>query len=194
MRHEKRSTSRGHPGELFECTVDISNQKPTSLLTSSRNKFCSCSGLSRSKVNKRVMVCVRTYGRGSCKRFCILVRRDCVSKRAKVTHLEYLKHREEILLHPVLEIPYKQMPVRHSGMQQWLIEEVSAVPEPFKELFGGRYLATHFNFRSGAPPPTHQSTIHRRAFKLSSLPPFPLPRSAIFFKLSRDLRLCKGLP
>lgn len=63
-----------------------------------------------------------------------------------------------------------------------------------QDLYREQHSATHFNFRSGAPPPTHQSTMHRRAFKLSSLPPFPLPLSAIIFRLSKDLMLCTGLP
>lgn len=37
----------------------------TNLLTSKRRRFCSCSGLSRNKVNISVIVCIRTYGRGS---------------------------------------------------------------------------------------------------------------------------------
>ena len=52
---------------------------------------------------------------------------------------------------------------------------------------------TYFNFLSGAPPPTHQSTIHRTAFKLSSRPPLPLPLSAIALSVSNAFTLCKGL-
>lgn len=52
---------------------------------------------------------------------------------------------------------------------------------------------THLSFRLGAPPPTHQSTMQRRAFKLSSLPPFPFPLSAIPFNVSKAFVLCRGL-
>lgn len=60
-------------------------------------------------------------------------------------------------------------------------------------LLRGRHVTTYFSFRPGAPPPTHQSTTHRIAFRPSSLPPFPRPRSAILFKLSSALILCTGL-
>lgn len=52
---------------------------------------------------------------------------------------------------------------------------------------------THLSLRSGTPPPTHQSTTQRRAFKLSSRPPLPLPLSAKLFKASRAFVLCRGL-
>ncbi len=45
------------------------------------------------------------------------------------------------------------------------------------------------SFRSGAPPPTHQSIIALNAFKLSSLAFFP----AIVLRLSSALVLCIGL-
>jgi len=54
-------------------------------------------------------------------------------------------------------------------------------------------MATHLNFRPGAPPPTHQSTTHLRAFKLSSLPPLAFPRSAMLFSVSSAFVLCSGL-
>jgi hypothetical protein len=66
---------------------------------------------------------------------------------------------------------------------------------------------TYLNFRSGAPPPTHQSIIALAALSLSSLPaglplPFspscavtpPLPFSVKFFKASNARILCKGAP
>jgi hypothetical protein len=52
---------------------------------------------------------------------------------------------------------------------------------------------THLSLRFGTPPPTHQSTTHRKALRLSSLPPLPLPLSAIPLSVSKDLVLCKGL-
>lgn len=48
---------------------------------------------------------------------------------------------------------------------------------------------TYFNLRSGAPPPTHQSTMARNAFRLSSRPFL----DAIVFKLSSARVLCIGL-
>jgi len=41
------------------------NGTRTSLFTSKRSKFCSCSGLERSRVAIKVRDCMRTYGRGS---------------------------------------------------------------------------------------------------------------------------------
>ena len=75
MRYEKKSTSQDRPVEIVEHTDVISNRPLTSLLTSNRNKFCSCSGLSRSRVKTRLVVCVRTYGRGSCNKFYVPVGR-----------------------------------------------------------------------------------------------------------------------
>lgn len=37
----------------------------TSLFTSKRSKFCSCSGLERSRVAIKARDCMRTYGKGS---------------------------------------------------------------------------------------------------------------------------------
>ena len=126
MRHEKKSTSQDRPVEIVEHADVISSRALTSLLTSNRNKFCSCSGLSRSKVNTRPVVCVRTYGRGSCSRFYVLVGQMHASKPTRNTHLQDLEHREEILLQPVFEVPRKQSLVRYLRVQHWLIEEVSA--------------------------------------------------------------------
>lgn len=58
-------------------------------------------------------------------------------------------------------------------------------------FYGGN--RPYFSFRFGTPPPTHQSTIQRKAFKLSSLPPFPFPRSAITLRVSKAFMLCNGL-
>ena len=98
MRHEKKSASQDRPVERVEHTDVISNRTLTSLLTSNRNKFCSCSGLSRSRVNTRLVACVRTYGRGSCNRFYVPVGPTCAPKPTRNTHLQDLKHREEVLL------------------------------------------------------------------------------------------------
>jgi hypothetical protein len=54
-------------------------------------------------------------------------------------------------------------------------------------------METHFNFLPGAPPPTHQSTTHLSAFRLSPLPPLAFPRSAIAFSVSSAFVLCSGL-
>lgn len=50
-------------------------------------------------------------------------------------------------------------------------------------------LQTHFNLRSGPPPPTHQSTMALNAFRLTSLPFFP----PIVLKLSNARVLWIGL-
>ena len=49
---------------------------------------------------------------------------------------------------------------------------------------------THLSFRSGAPPPIHQSTTARSAFKLSSRPFL----EAIVLRLSNARTLCTGEP
>ena len=49
---------------------------------------------------------------------------------------------------------------------------------------------TRLSFRSGAPPPTHQSTTALSAFKLSSRPFL----AAMAFKLSSARALCTGEP
>lgn len=51
----------------------------------------------------------------------------------------------------------------------------------------------YLSFLFGAPPPIHQSTIQRSAFKLSSRPPFPFPLSAMLLRVSNGLILCSGL-
>ena len=56
-----------------------------------------------------------------------------------------------------------------------------------------RMMFSHFSLRLGTPPPTHQSTIHLSAFRLSSRPPLPFPRSAIVLSVSNALTLCTGL-
>jgi hypothetical protein len=42
------------------------------------------------------------------------------------SYLEHLKKREEVLLQPILKVPYSQMPVRDVGMKKRLVSKISA--------------------------------------------------------------------
>src|ERR1700689_3748457 len=78
-------------------------------------------------------------------------------------------------------------------MHQRLITEISITHSSSAVIAVDLWCSSYLSFRLGAPPPTHQSTTHLNAFRLSSLPPFPLPRSAIPLSVSKALRLCTGL-
>ena len=54
---------------------------------------------------------------------------------------------------------------------------------------GDRGRGLYFNFLSGTPPPTHQSTIARTALSASPLPPFFIAKD---LKPSNAFVLCTG--
>jgi len=110
----------------------------------------------------------------------------------ETSHLEDLQDRKEIFLQPVFEIPHDKMFTRYRRMDERLVAEISK-KTAFNNLMKKHFDPPYLSFLFGAPPPIHQSTIHRRAFKLSSRPPFPFPRSAMPLRVSNALILCSGL-
>ena len=126
---------------------------------------------------------------GSEERECL---RADVRERVERECLEDLKHGEEVLLEPVLEVPDEEVRICPVGVQQRLVTEVP-VRDVSDTRDGTSWRSTYLSFRPGPPPPTHQSTTHRTAFKPSSLPPLARPRCAILRRLSRASVLCTGL-
>jgi hypothetical protein len=106
-------------------------------------------------------------------------------------YLEDLKDKEKVLFQPVFKVPHQEVTIRHGRVEKWLVSKIPKLC--LVSIVKYEYFHAHFNFRSGAPPPIHQSTTQRKAFRLSSLPPLPLPRSAIPLSVSRAFVLCRGL-
>ncbi len=126
-----------------------------------------------------------------------------IVERVKGKCLKDLEDGEEVLLEPILKVPNEEVRIGDIWVEEWLIAEVSAEGcgrqvEMQDEWVSARGEAldmarTHRNLRAGPPPPTHQSTTQRMAFRPSSLPPFARPRWAMERKLSRAGVLWTGL-
>ena len=105
------------------------------------------------------------------------------------TNLQQLKNSKKVLFQPIFKIPQQKMLVGHIWMCQELVAKIS-VKVDINFIDFSREYRVHLSFRSGAPPPIHQSTTARNAFKLSSRPFF----EAIALRLSSARTLCTGEP